>query len=158
MKLKNIICLFWIGAVSNLNAQRDSSNNATLLEAVKIIVPTHIHFVLTPNYYNGNGSTSFYVGNNTVFKPTSGSNNYYIESGSIVVRGNQSWIGPVVILNDGEKIIENPFFTNQDWTKFTYHQERIVKRQKWAQSKFVTGFINFIGFWAPGFQAQHRHH
>ncbi|MEO0043945.1 MAG: hypothetical protein RL329_3393 [Bacteroidota bacterium] len=164
MKLKNIIYLFLVCAFSNLNAQRDSTNQLIVMdsvvqEAVKVIVPTHIHFVLTPNYQNGNGNRNFYIGNNTVFKPTSGSNNYYIESGSTLVRGNQSWVGPIVLLNDGAKIIENPSFTNQDWAKFTYNKERIIKRQKLAQSKFVTRFVNFLGALGYGFQAgHHRHH
>jgi hypothetical protein len=162
MKLKKLTFLLLVCAFSNLNAQRDSTKlivtDSVVQEAVKIIVPTHIHFVLTPNYYNGNGSRSFYIGNNTVFKPTSGSNNYYIEAGSMVVLGNQSWVGPVVLLNDGAKIIKNPFFTNRDWTKFTYHQERIIKRQKFAQSKFVTRFVNFLGALGLGFQTVHHHH
>ncbi len=161
MKLKLITCLFFVGTV-HLKAQKDSLNpmmvrDTMMLESVKVRIPTNIHFVLTPHYHNGNGSRNFYIGNNTVFKPTSGSNNYYIEAGSRMVKGNQSWVGPVVLLNDGEKIIENACFTNRKGSPFTYHKERIVRRQKFAQSKFVTGFMNFMGALGSGFHAAHRH-
>ena len=161
MKLKLITCLFFVVTL-NLKAQRDSLNpiivgDTMMQESVKVQIPTNVDFVLTPNYHNGNGSRNFYIGNNTVFKPTSGSNNYYIEAGSIVVRGSQSWVGPVVLLNDGEKVVENAYFTNRNGSPFTYHKERIVKRQKFAQSKFVTRFVNFIGALGAGFHAGHRH-
>ena len=161
MKLKLITCLFFVVTL-NLKAQRDSLNpiivrDTMMQESVKVPIPTNVDFVLTPHYHNGNGSRNFYIGNNTVFKPTSGSNNYYIEAGSIVVRGSQSWVGPVVLLSDGDRIIENAYFTNRKGSPFTYHKERIVKRQKFAQSKFVTRFVNFIGALGAGFHAGHRH-
>jgi hypothetical protein len=163
MKLKYTALLVFVFVFSNLKAQNDPNEKPLVVEeffykAVKVILPPNMIFVLTPNYHNGNGSRRFYIGNNTVFKPTSGSNDYYIEAGSMVVRGNESWSGPLVLLNDGEKIIENPFFIHPNGSKFAYNTERIVKRQKVAQSKFMTRLIDFMGALGQGFNAGHRHH
>jgi hypothetical protein len=75
----------------------------------------------------------------------------------MLVRNDKSWVGPVVLFDDGAKIIENAHFTNRNGIPFTYHKERIVRRQKFAQSKFVTGFLHFMDALGAGFQAGHRH-